>query len=896
MIQRLKNIDVYIPILFIFTLLMGSLIFYRVLESPFFYISSIGDIKEQYIHFFNLFHDLVRSGEMPFWSWSYGPGGSFWNEFGYYMLGDIFIWPLLLFPTEWFPHSFVPVSMLKLSLMALGMYVFLKELEIRRPISFLAGIAYSFAILYFEYFYSHYFFVNAAVFFPFILFGYEKYLKTKNSLVLILFLFLAGISNFYFLFMITLGLAIYSVFRFFAQTIYPRGAKGFFVFHLKLSGVYLLGLGLSMVIFLPSAFGLFQSNLFVRPDTLDFQPWLTFEETISKLMWDGGMNFLPFITIPILFINGKRNFWYGLMGIFLLILIMFQQANSIVGGLSSPHEFRGFFVFNTLFIMLAAISLDKVDFREVKNPLLLAILAVSMYFWLELHPFTHYDEYLKWMPVLFSAAFILYSYIKNKYIKRVFFASALAFVSVFSMLNPWSLVTDLLAKSSGEQSTEAHKGVWGTLPLMTEEGYETLYQNAEVEKALEYLEEEEFYRLTMNYPGITAHNSSMTYGYHSFYAYNSLIKWNLQEFEMDYLAQLGGRGLNLLRGYPNSTIMNTLLSNKYYVSFNGSRTNLYGYEDIVAEDDLIVQESQNWLPIGFLYEHAITEQDLNNAEFSSQEEIMLNNAVIPKKAFQESGLTTKKDLTHRIIGELEEAQFNKETKVTAQEEGLLVESEQPIVLTIPLAPHDLGELSLYAEFQPYTETEGITIKAEVEDGRAYTMRKNMSGTQYVVTQYSYTGTADRVGIRFGQDLSSKEMKVTILPGKFLLKKLQATLGNYNDYESSVKELQAHPLREVTVENNVVKGKIEADRASILYLSIPYSKGWQAYLDGEKVDTFPVHTAFTGISVKEGMHEVTLRYTPEGFAIGAAVSTASLAGIVLLLLRRNKARLSKKELD
>jgi hypothetical protein len=64
----IKSFDLYIVALLALVTLLGTLIFYRLFGEGLFYISRLGDIKEQYIHFFNLFHELVRSGELPFWS------------------------------------------------------------------------------------------------------------------------------------------------------------------------------------------------------------------------------------------------------------------------------------------------------------------------------------------------------------------------------------------------------------------------------------------------------------------------------------------------------------------------------------------------------------------------------------------------------------------------------------------------------------------------------------------------------------------------------------------------------------------------------------------------------------------------------------------------------------
>lgn len=69
---------------------------------------------------------------------------------------------------------------------------------------------------------------------------------------------------------------------------------------------------------------------------------------------------------------------------------------------------------------------------------------------------------------------------------------------------------------------------------------------------------------------------------------------------------------------------------------------------------------------------------------------------------------------------------------------------------------------------------------------------------------------------------------------------------------------------------------------MLYLSIPYNDGWQAYVDGVKTDTFKINAAFTGIPVTgAGTHTVELRYRPVGFALGIGAFIAGLLACILV---------------
>ena len=884
-----KRIDFQLIILTLLVLFMGGLIFFRIPANGFLYISLGGDPFNQYIHFFNLFHDLVRSGEMPFWSWNYGPGGSFWNDFGYYMLGDIFIWPLLLLPKAWFPISFIPMAVFKIFLISLGTYLLLKKLGVNKNIALLGAIANSFALFNFDHFYTHYFFLNATVYFPFILLGYERFLSAKKPALLFAALFLASISNFYFLFMITLGLFFYSGVRYFVASHTEKTVKAFLFFHLQLAALYLLALGTAMVILLPSVYSLFQSNAFYRAGQPIEDAFLTFNEVIQKLLWQGGINFVALIAAPLFFINGfkKRFMIFGFVGILLICMLMVQQLSSLLGGFSTPDEFRALFIFNLFFIMLSAVALNEINFKQAKNSILLIFCSLLVYRWLDENPFTHYDTFIKFTPLAFAILFIAGQFISNRRLKVPVFSFAALAILLHSVLLPYSLVTDLISKSEGEELEETHKGVWGVLPLMGKDDYKTYFDNEAIKDGLAQLEQDKgLYRINIKYPDILGYNASMSYGYRSYLTYQSLVKWSLQKFEMDYLATAGTRRLNVVNGFPTNTFLNTLLNNKYTISF-AEPYNLYGYETIYENAETIIEENQFYLPIGFLYETAMPISAVGDTTDPLLDERMLRNAVLPDDVFEASGLASDRSTASQTIGSMADAVFDDGAQIETRADGTWVRSDTPIEITIPVQDHALSELAVYADVFPYTENEGLTIKAASNLGASSVLQKNMRNNRYEVDQYTYTEAKNQVLFRFGMDSETETITLTIHPGEFLIKDIRITAADYGAYEEIIRGYQDSSLQEIDYGNNYVNGRYSAEQDAVLFLSIPYSPGWKATIDGQPADTFPVHSAYTGILAPSGEHTIALRYKPEGFTAGLFISIISFLGAVFLYMRKRR---------
>lgn len=879
--DRIKS-NVDILFLFVFVPFLTYLIFSRIYTYDFYFISNAGDIKVQYLHFYHHFHDLIHSGQPPFWSWEYGMGGSFWNDFTYYVLGDIFIWPLLLFPKHLFPELFLPMNITKLLGMSIGMQFFLRSLEIKKRIALIGSLLYTFVGSNYESFYTHYFFTNAAVFFPYIIWGYERILKQKKPSMLMISIAISSFNNFYLMFILSLGLGFYALFRFFTQEEMQKTLKNFFSFHLRLLFFYFIGLGLSMVLFLPAIISYMNSNASVRPNII-YESSIIWSEVTEMLLWKGGLSFLPFIIIPLLLINDKKHIGYGLLGLSVLYIIKHPQISSIFGGFSNPEEFRGVFIFNFMLILVSTIGLNELNFGKIRNLIVLCSSSCFISRWISENSYSHYNDIAFLFPIFIVPLLFLYNKLHNIVMKFIIYIMLFLVTVGYGGLLGHSFITDVLTKSTGSSKEEImHKGVWTVLPLLTKDEYKRVYSNFDIKNILSRLDNKGDYRIIANYPGTLSHNSSMTYGYKSYYSYNSLIPWNQQRFEMDILAQGIGRGLNLLRGYPHSVYSTTLFANKYYLSFSDKQLPappLFGYKPFYSTEKVYIYENIFSLPIGFIYEDVVPVSILHSTPYPYREKLMFQYAVIPNENLigNESIHNFKPP---KQIGKLDQISFSNGVNLTSTDNGFLVESETPFNITIPHTGTSSGQITSFVNFIPYTPNQGITMTATV-DSKELRYIKNMIGTNYQLSQYSHFNTVNRVVFNFGMNNQSNEITLKVSPGKFLFKDIEVYFDTLEDYQEIAKHHRKNGLNLIYFSNNKLTGTITADKGGVMFLSIPFSKGWSIKVDGQPVESFPVHTTFTGFLIDPGEHFIELTFIPEGFMLGLILSIISLILAVIV---------------
>lgn len=79
----------------------------------------------------------------------------------------------------------------------------------------------------------------------------------------------------------------------------------------------------------------------------------------------------------------------------------------------------------------------------------------------------------------------------------------------------------------------------------------------------------------------------------------------------------------------------------------------------------------------------------------------------------------------------------------------------------------------------------------------------------------------------------------------------------------------------------VKARVTTKDDGVLFLAIPYEKGWAARLDGKAACRMLANEGFTAVPVSKGTHEVELIYHCPGLREGAALSMGSLAVLIFI---------------
>ena len=80
----------------------------------------------------------------------------------------------------------------------------------------------------------------------------------------------------------------------------------------------------------------------------------------------------------------------------------------------------------------------------------------------------------------------------------------------------------------------------------------------------------------------------------------------------------------------------------------------------------------------------------------------------------------------------------------------------------------------------------------------------------------------------------------------------------------------------------ISGSVETTENTIMLFTIPNTKGWRVYVDGERAEILPMDFGFFGVRLTPGDHAIVLRYKVDSFALGLIASLVSLAVYLLML--------------
>ncbi|MBQ4618417.1 MAG: YfhO family protein [Clostridia bacterium] len=390
------------------------------------------------------------------------------------------------------------------------------------------------------------------------------------------------------------------------------------------------------------------------------------------------------------------------------------------------------------------------------------------------------------------------------------------------------------------------------------------------------IDDEGFYRVDT---GLMADTHSSMFGYNGLAYYWSVIPAETS----GYYANLRAGALAktyCLDGIGGNTILTAVASTKYAVrDYEYPVVLPYGYEKIYTDyldngKPVDVYQNEYALPIGYLFTEKMSNETYNALTPIEKQEALIAYAI-----------TDKQQTGDDFRFETEEIPFE------------IISCENAIVYEDRIEAKAGGKIEISISGKPDSETfiglENTKVKTNVNNASIY-VQNECGNTRLIFINpmcnfaYDQKGAIASIGyskegtkqctLVFNHDCIIKydDMSVYSMPMSY--------------YRDKISRLQKNAVENVNAANNYIQCDINAQEDGILQMSIPYSKGWTAYVDGKEAETFVCGGMYTGIDLKAGYHNIEMRYETPGLRIGlyttimAAVVSVSLC---FYLMKKNR---------
>lgn len=391
-----------------------------------------------------------------------------------------------------------------------------------------------------------------------------------------------------------------------------------------------------------------------------------------------------------------------------------------------------------------------------------------------------------------------------------------------------------------------------------------------------------FYRVSGNDTLSTEVNAAFQFDVnglssYSYYGWSSAyLRW-LGEMEA---CRLSSR--QFIYGKEFSTPMLALSGVKYYAtraSGTGFCPSGFVEVDEVKNGDTsdIILSNEHALPIGYAYESYMTRDVYDPLPGIGKQEAQLQ-AVLLEETPSLHGLTqAQPELTVRQIP------YEIEMNGVSWKDGFLFAERNDA--TIKLTFDGLPKAETYLRIVDHVS---VNDESWVITGRSgdVSLTGNFIADTDVYTNGQHTQTMD-----FGYSEEGLTEITLTFPFESLwrLADLQIWCQPMDAYAAQVAALADETLQNVATDWHSLKGDITVAGDRMLALSIPYTDGWTAYVDGAKTKLYQANTGFMAVELTEGTHKVELRYMLPGLRAGLAMGAAGVVGLAALLAcgRRKK---------
>ncbi len=833
-------------------------------------------------------HRLV----IPNWEFALGEGNDVLGTLHYYVIGDPLAALSVFVPTAYMGLFYNAMMVVRLYLAGTAFSCLCLHTGQKSRSGVLAGaLTYVFCYWALLNAAKHPYFLNPMIYLPLLILGVEKVLDQKRPYLLIGAVFLSAVSNFYFFYILVMLTVIYVIARLLFR--FRKDPRTLYRMLLSITAYSFAGVMAAAVILLPVLYAfLSDARMSVNGNWPLFYPWSYYRKLPALFFTPDSANWLCMgFSIPVfpavcMLVQRRRQHGF-LFCVTILCLIAallpipgkFLSACSLIGNrYSFALALAAAYTLTVLWEPMLALTRKECLFLFAAAGIELALCLLPGH----PHPvraalFPAMTLLLIWIlyPGMVDGK-PLFSYTRRK---QIVFAFVL-----------FSVFCNSYLKYHVDDYVSEH--------VKTEDLNNHLYANetAAIKKAADDDGYNGFYRysgrsLTSN-AGLIAALSSTRY-------YWSLSNAAVSDFR-DALAMREYIQYNYM-GYDDRAALLSLAGVRYYASpAKDAARAPYGFSDldtirIAHAPAYHIYRNDYVLPIAYTYDSYLARQTWDTLPPLKKQSAMLQAALLDPDPAAGQSLKNFKQAAPRFTDKKAPYRIVCHKDVSLKDNRFTVRSD-----------FASATIQFYAEpdCETYLSLQGFDfVSANPAETMADLKLTASNGFAKKLTYYNandprrYNNRHDFT-VCFGYDKEAVT-SVTIRfssAGTYSFDALEILCQPMDGYAGQISRLSKDVLKQVTIGVDSVSGSITLDRPKILCLSIPYSAGWTAAVDGKKAVLLRANLKNMALPLDAGNHRIELYYQTPLQKEGWVVSICGLfvIGVIWICTERKYKNKRKEE--
>ena len=829
--------------------------------------------------------------QIPAYTFGLGYGSDILTTLHYYVIGDPLCFLSVFVPDKCMKLFYEICIVLRHYIAGITFSVLCFYRKKGTDAAVLTGsITYVFCTFTLEYANVHPYYMLPLIFMPIVILGIEKIIHENRSLVFVISVALSAISNFYFFYMIVVSAIIYAVIRVFFCC---DDMKKRFVLWGKMLFGGIAGTLMSAPILFPILMQLSNdSRMGMSYRILPVYKLSYYKNLLSSLMitediggWTTlGASFIIPLVLAYLFADRQRKYRQHRIFLGLLtIMVIIPYFGYVMHGFSYTCN-RWVWVFPLFMSVTLVDCFDDFSENFRFSKFILAFMAIYIFIALILlKGRDNASKALISQAVILACVYVvmlIMAVTKNKHKDRIIEAAILIATCVSLFINGiYYFDTKNVYTRFIDDSEDIYNVATDT--------------NAKKAAAIN---DGGFSRIT----SVAEENSAMMYGVSSTNFYFSLANPYINQF----FREIGNSVISSfhINSLDGRLILNSLCGVKYDFS---PEEEVFG-ATLADVEGTQVAVNEYALPVAYLYDRVLDDVSYRSYSTTMRQEALTQGIVVNDHDKEQELLNKYEQCSPEFL------ENSVPYEISCDENANL--SDNRIEVLNPDARIKLT-FSGRGDCETYFAVDGLKYEAFQQDGIWKYLEYNdpgrvnisisgirgeeeVSGTSIKTATDTYqwnNGLTDHVAnVGYHENGLTEIDLVLPEPGTYYFDDIKVVCQPLEEVASYLTDRNSLNITDYVLNDDneshaisELSFKVNSDRAGIMVLNIPYSKGWEVFIDGVKSGLYRANTMFMATELEDGEHTIVLKYHTPGKTAGYFLLLIGICLTIFIGIREKK---------